>query len=115
MTLAIPAVGSLRYKAPRIPLPAALAALGIVKGQPFKPDVRMTRLLEQAAALGDYVVVGVNSDASVQRLKGPKRPINPAEARAEVLSALGTVNAVTVAMSRRVPITRIISARINSR
>jgi D-beta-D-heptose 7-phosphate kinase/D-beta-D-heptose 1-phosphate adenosyltransferase len=54
------------------------------------------RLLEQAAALGDYLVVGVNSDASVQQLKGPKRPLNPAEARAEVLSALGTVNAVTV-------------------
>ncbi len=54
------------------------------------------RLLEQAAALGDYLVVGVNSDASVQRLKGPNRPLNPAEARAEVLSALGTVNAVTV-------------------
>jgi D-beta-D-heptose 7-phosphate kinase/D-beta-D-heptose 1-phosphate adenosyltransferase len=54
------------------------------------------RLLEQAAALGDYLVVGVNSDASVQRLKGPKRPLNSAEARAEVLSALGTVNAVTV-------------------
>ena len=43
------------------------------------------RLLEQAAALGDYVVVGVNSDASVQRLKGPRRPLNPAEARVEVL------------------------------
>ena len=39
--------------------------------------------------LGDYLVVGVNSDASVQRLKGPNRPLNPAEARAEVLSALG--------------------------
>ena len=46
--------------------------------------------------LGDFLVVGLNSDASVRRLKGPSRPINPAEARAEVLSALKAVDAVTV-------------------
>ena len=54
------------------------------------------RLLRQAAALGDYLVVGLNSDASVRRLKGPNRPINPEDARAEVLGALECVDAVTV-------------------
>jgi D-beta-D-heptose 7-phosphate kinase / D-beta-D-heptose 1-phosphate adenosyltransferase len=54
------------------------------------------RLLREAANLGDYLVVGLNSDASVRRLKGANRPINPAEARAEVLSALKAVDAVTI-------------------
>jgi D-beta-D-heptose 7-phosphate kinase / D-beta-D-heptose 1-phosphate adenosyltransferase len=54
------------------------------------------RLLRQAAALGDYLVVGLNSDASVRRLKGPTRPLNPEDARAEVLAALECVEAVTV-------------------
>ena len=47
-------------------------------------------------ALGDFLVVGLNSDASVRRLKGPKRPINSEEARAEVLGALECVDAVTI-------------------
>jgi D-beta-D-heptose 7-phosphate kinase/D-beta-D-heptose 1-phosphate adenosyltransferase len=54
------------------------------------------RLLRQAAALGDFFIVGLNSDASVRRLKGPTRPLNPASARAEVLSALEAVDAVTI-------------------
>jgi D-beta-D-heptose 7-phosphate kinase/D-beta-D-heptose 1-phosphate adenosyltransferase len=54
------------------------------------------RLLNEAASHGDFVVVGLNSDASVRRLKGPSRPINPASARAEVLSALEAVDAVTI-------------------
>jgi D-beta-D-heptose 7-phosphate kinase/D-beta-D-heptose 1-phosphate adenosyltransferase len=54
------------------------------------------RLLREAAGLGDFLVVGLNSDASVRRLKGSSRPLNPAEARAEVLSALEAVDAVTV-------------------
>jgi D-beta-D-heptose 7-phosphate kinase/D-beta-D-heptose 1-phosphate adenosyltransferase len=54
------------------------------------------RLLRQAASLGDFLVVGLNSDASVRRLKGTGRPINPASARAEVLSALEAVDAVTI-------------------
>jgi D-beta-D-heptose 7-phosphate kinase/D-beta-D-heptose 1-phosphate adenosyltransferase len=54
------------------------------------------RLLRQAAALGDFLVVGLNSDASVRRLKGPSRPLNDAGARGEVLSALEAVGAVTV-------------------
>jgi D-beta-D-heptose 7-phosphate kinase/D-beta-D-heptose 1-phosphate adenosyltransferase len=54
------------------------------------------RLLREASNLGDFVVVGLNSDASVRRLKGPARPVNPADARAEVISALEAVHAVTV-------------------
>jgi D-beta-D-heptose 7-phosphate kinase/D-beta-D-heptose 1-phosphate adenosyltransferase len=53
------------------------------------------RLLRESAALGDFLIVGLNSDASVQRLKGPTRPINDELARAEVLSALEPVDAVT--------------------
>lgn len=48
--------------------------------------------LEQSRALGDCLVVGVNSDASVRRLKGPERPVNPLEDRAAVLAALRAVD-----------------------
>jgi D-beta-D-heptose 7-phosphate kinase/D-beta-D-heptose 1-phosphate adenosyltransferase len=54
------------------------------------------RLLRQAAALGDYLIVGLNSDASVRRLKGESRPINGEDARAELLGSLGCVDAVTI-------------------
>ena len=54
------------------------------------------RLLRQAAALGDYLIVGLNSDDSVRRLKGPTRPINTEDARAEVLGAIECVDAVTL-------------------
>lgn len=54
------------------------------------------RLLEAARGLGDVLVVAVNSDDSVQRLKGPQRPILPATERAETLAALAAVDAVTV-------------------
>ncbi len=50
--------------------------------------------LQAARALGDVLVVLVNTDASVARLKGPDRPLNAAEDRAAVLSALGCVDAV---------------------
>ena len=53
------------------------------------------RCLEQAKSLGDVLVVGVNGDASVKRLKGPKRPILPLEERMELLSALACVDYVT--------------------
>jgi D-beta-D-heptose 7-phosphate kinase / D-beta-D-heptose 1-phosphate adenosyltransferase len=53
-------------------------------------------LLEQAAALGDYLVVGLNSDESVKRLKGPSRPINNESDRARVLGALASVDAVVL-------------------
>jgi D-beta-D-heptose 7-phosphate kinase/D-beta-D-heptose 1-phosphate adenosyltransferase len=54
------------------------------------------RLLRQASALGDYLIVGLNSDDSVRRLKGANRPINTEDARAEVLGALECVDAVTL-------------------
>ncbi len=50
--------------------------------------------LSQAKALGDALVVGVNSDAGIRRLKGPTRPINALEDRIEVLAALGCVDHV---------------------
>lgn len=50
------------------------------------------RYLAQARALGDRLVVGLNSDASVSRLKGPARPINPLAERATVLSSLSSVD-----------------------
>ena len=53
-------------------------------------------LLEAARAMGDCLVVGVNSDDSVKRLKGADRPINTAEDRAEVLLALRCVDYVTI-------------------
>ncbi len=49
-------------------------------------------LLNRAKALGDVLVVGLNSDASVRRLKGPERPLNPVEDRAQVLAALSCVD-----------------------
>jgi D-beta-D-heptose 7-phosphate kinase/D-beta-D-heptose 1-phosphate adenosyltransferase len=52
------------------------------------------RSLQAARALGDVLVVGVNSDASVRRLKGPGRPIIPAAQRMELLAALECVDAV---------------------
>jgi len=54
------------------------------------------RSLEQARSLGDRLVVGVNGDASVRRLKGDERPIVPARRRAEVIAALASVDWVTV-------------------
>lgn len=48
--------------------------------------------LEQAAALGDRLIVAVNEDASVTRLKGDGRPVNPAERRMAVLAGLGAVD-----------------------
>ena len=52
------------------------------------------RYLEKAKTLGDILVVGVNSDSSVQRLKGPERPILPLEERMELLSGLECVDYV---------------------
>lgn len=50
------------------------------------------RYLQAAKKLGQYLIVGVNSDLSVKALKGPTRPINKAEDRAEVLNALACVD-----------------------
>jgi D-beta-D-heptose 7-phosphate kinase/D-beta-D-heptose 1-phosphate adenosyltransferase len=54
------------------------------------------QLLEAARAFGDLLVVGINSDASVTRLKGPDRPILPATERARLLGALSCVDHVVV-------------------
>lgn len=54
------------------------------------------RYLQDARALGDVLVIGVNTDTSVQRLKGPSRPIVPQDERAEVLAALRCVDYVTL-------------------
>ena len=52
--------------------------------------------LAQARALGDALVVGLNSDASVRRLKGAGRPVVPGADRAAALAALRSVDAVTI-------------------
>ena len=50
------------------------------------------RYLQKAKGLGDILIVAVNSDASVKKIKGPKRPINSENDRAEALAALGCVD-----------------------
>jgi rfaE bifunctional protein nucleotidyltransferase chain/domain len=60
------------------------------------------RYLQAARALGDALLVAVNGDASVRALKGPTRPINSEDDRAEVLAALGCVDFVTIFHTERV-------------
>ena len=54
------------------------------------------RYLSEAKTLGDVLVVGINSDRQVAKLKGPGRPAVPAEERAELIAALRFVDAVTI-------------------
>lgn len=54
------------------------------------------RLLERARSLGDVLILALNSDASVSRMKGPSRPIVRETDRAEVVTALEAVDAVTL-------------------
>lgn len=54
------------------------------------------RYLQEAKTLGDQLVVGVNSDASVKRLKGESRPIQSESDRAEILLALKAVDGVAI-------------------
>ena len=54
------------------------------------------RYLQDARRLGDALIVGLNSDRSVRANRGPERPITPMEERAEILLALGCVDAVAV-------------------
>ena len=54
------------------------------------------RLLEQARSLGDVLVLGLNTDASVRRYKGPTRPLMDERQRVEVALALDAVDAVTL-------------------
>lgn len=59
------------------------------------------RYLNEARALGDAMVIALNSDASVRELKGPTRPLNNENDRAEVLAALRAVDAVVVFGDKR--------------
>lgn len=54
------------------------------------------RLLEQAKSLGDVLILALNTDASVARMKGPSRPLIPEDDRAEMAAALAAVDAVTL-------------------
>jgi D-beta-D-heptose 7-phosphate kinase/D-beta-D-heptose 1-phosphate adenosyltransferase len=54
------------------------------------------RYLQEARALGDLLIIGLNADASVRANKGPSRPINSEDERAEVLAALACVDAVVI-------------------
>jgi rfaE bifunctional protein nucleotidyltransferase chain/domain len=53
-------------------------------------------MLEAAAKLGDYLVVGLNSDSSVRQIKGPRRPINTEKDRKRLLEGLRCVNNVHI-------------------
>jgi len=59
------------------------------------------RYLQQARALGDALAVGLNGDHSVRELKGPERPVNSQDDRAEVLAALGCVDFVSIFEGKR--------------
>jgi len=54
------------------------------------------RLLEQARSLGDVLILALNSDDSVRRLKGPSRPLLPERDRVALAAALAAVDAVTL-------------------
>jgi D-glycero-beta-D-manno-heptose 1-phosphate adenylyltransferase len=54
------------------------------------------RYLQEARSLGDFLILGLNSDESVHRLKGPTRPLVPEQERAEILAALSCIDYVTI-------------------
>src|SRR5262245_7824715 len=54
------------------------------------------RLLEQARSLGDLLILALNTDSSVSRIKGPGRPLIPENERARMATALEAVDAVTL-------------------
>src|SRR3989338_5369507 len=54
------------------------------------------RYLQEAKKLGDILIIAINSDSSTKKLKGPKRPLNNQNDRAETLAALECVDYVTV-------------------
>ena len=54
------------------------------------------RYLQEAKKLGDILIVAINSDSSTKKLKGPKRPLNNENDRAEALAALECVDYVTI-------------------
>jgi len=59
------------------------------------------RYLQAARELGDVLVVGINGDASVQKLKGPERPLNREQDRAEIIAALQSVDYVMIFPDQR--------------
>lgn len=54
------------------------------------------KYLQEAKKLGDVLIVAINSDSSVKQIKGPERPINNQEARAETLSALECIDYIVI-------------------
>src|SRR3989344_4095812 len=60
------------------------------------------KYLQQSRALGDVLVVALNSDASVRELKGPSRPLVPENERAEILAALEYVDYVVIFNEKRI-------------
>src|SRR5437867_2402185 len=54
------------------------------------------RYLQEARTLGDFLILGLNDDAGVRRLKGPGRPLVPEQERAEILVALTCIDYVTI-------------------
>ena len=54
------------------------------------------RYLQEARNLGDFLILGLNSDESVRRLKGPTRPLVSEQERAEILAALSCIDYVTI-------------------
>ena len=68
--------------------------------------------LKEAASLGDRLIVAVNSDESVRKLKGPNRPVNSLERRLQVLAGIGVVDAV-IAFEDDTPIPLIDALRPN--
>lgn len=60
------------------------------------------KYLQQSGALGDVLILALNSDASVRQLKGPSRPLVPEAERAEILSALECVDYVVIFNEKRI-------------
>ncbi|MGF1679164.1 MAG: adenylyltransferase/cytidyltransferase family protein [Candidatus Methylacidiphilales bacterium] len=80
----------------RMSLPENQRPLVVTNGCFDLLHVGHVRYLNQAAALGNSLLVGINDDAGVRELKGTARPLNKAEDRAEVLAALSCVRAVCI-------------------
>ncbi|MDR3134952.1 MAG: D-glycero-beta-D-manno-heptose 1-phosphate adenylyltransferase [Deltaproteobacteria bacterium] len=54
------------------------------------------RYLDQARGLGDFLMVGLNSDSSIRKIKGPNRPVRNQAERAEMLAGLGMVDGIVI-------------------
>jgi len=77
-------------------------ALVVVTGAFDLLHIGHLRFLEAARQLGDYLLVGVESDERVRRWKGPRRPVQTEEDRCELLSALRVVDEAFVIRGERV-------------